>query len=244
AAGDLLVMHPGAVGLERGLALLDDVGLETAAHQRLARRAGQRAKRVVDEGNETAAVAADDDVALGFEKALGPLLDLLELPIAIGQLLDALGERAQLGAQRDPARQQETDAPARGTEQRRGADREQIRIVIGPGAARAGQEAERHRKRHGQDEGRPQQEHERLPAEQPSKPSHERPHVAPPVAAALEPGPDLAPATVAVPFNFGRPRAGLAGTVNANLKGTRTLACEPILTLVSRMRCSAKLIRA
>ena len=178
AAGDLLIMHPGAVGLERGVALLDHLQGERGAGERFARRSGERAERVVDEGDAALAVAAHDDVALGLQKAAGPLLDLLELPVAVGELLDAVARLLQLRPQSVPGRHQETDGAAGRAEQRRGADREQVGIVVRPGAARAGQKAERHRKRHHHDERRPQGEPQGLPAEQQPQQSNERPHVA------------------------------------------------------------------
>ena len=62
-------------------------------------RAEQRAIGVVDVGDAAVAVAAHDQVALRFEKARGALLGLLELPVAVGKILDALASLAQLRVQ-------------------------------------------------------------------------------------------------------------------------------------------------
>ena len=87
-------MQARAVSLQDGLTLLKDVKLMGAAEEGLLRAASQRAERIVDEGDAATAIAADDQIALRVEQALGALLALLELPVAIGQLLAAFGQRA------------------------------------------------------------------------------------------------------------------------------------------------------
>ncbi len=76
-------MHSCAVRLERGLALLAHARAEIAAEQSFAGAAGKRAERVIDESDAAFSVAADDEIALRVEQALGALLTLLELPIAV-----------------------------------------------------------------------------------------------------------------------------------------------------------------
>ena len=98
--GDLLVVDAGAVGGMRGGALLEHRQREGGAEQRLARPVGERAERVVDIGDAPVGVAAHDHVALRGQKTLGALFRFLELPIAVGQLLGALLQRAQLAPER------------------------------------------------------------------------------------------------------------------------------------------------
>ena len=82
------------------------------------------------------AVVAHDHVALRLDEAAGAFLGFLEFPVAVGELLDALLQLPQLGAQDPRPPDQQPDRPAGGAEQRRGADRERVR-VIGLGALAA-----------------------------------------------------------------------------------------------------------
>ena len=155
AAGDLLVMRTGAVRHDREVALHDHVEPEGLAEQRFARRPRQRAKGVVGVGDAPLAVAPDDDVALRLEKALGALLGLLELPIAVAQLLDPLAQCAPLRAQDSGARPQQPDRPAGRSEHGGRPDREQIGVIMRARIAGAPHESERGRKRHRQQYGAP-----------------------------------------------------------------------------------------
>ena len=134
-------MNPGAVGLDRGVALLQHVKRKPAADQLAARLFGELAKGIVDEGDAAVAVAQHDQVALQFEQAAGALLGLLQFPIAIDHrfvvqrhLAHGLPHPAQPEAQR-----RERDAGER--EQEAGADREGVGIVPGPLDPAAGDEA-------------------------------------------------------------------------------------------------------
>ena len=95
-ACDLLVVNPGAVGLERGVALLEQVESEVAADQRAARLLGQFAIGVVDKGDAAVGVAQHDQVALRFEQAAGAFLGFLQFPIAVGQRFIVQGDLAEL----------------------------------------------------------------------------------------------------------------------------------------------------
>ena len=94
--GDLLVVDARAVGGMRGGALLEHRQREGGADERLARPLGERAERIVDIGDAAVGVAAHDHVALRGQEALGALFRFLELPVAVGELLGALLQRAQL----------------------------------------------------------------------------------------------------------------------------------------------------
>ncbi len=77
---DLLVVHPGAVGLQHADALLQHLEGEFAADQSFARQQRQIAIGVVDEGDAALGVAHHDQVALRFEQAAGALLRLPAIP--------------------------------------------------------------------------------------------------------------------------------------------------------------------
>ncbi len=150
---DLLVVHAGAVVMQRGLALLDHRQRERAADELVARAGSQRAEGVVGVGDAVVAVTADDDVALRLEQAARALLGLLELPIAVGELLGATAQLAPLCPQHAQARHHQADGAARGAEERRDADCERVRIVARLLALDRGQEAERRGEAHGHDGG-------------------------------------------------------------------------------------------
>ena len=59
------------------------------ADQGVASASGERAEGVVHIGDAAGGVAPHDDVPLRLEKTLGVLLGLLDLPFAIGDLLEA-----------------------------------------------------------------------------------------------------------------------------------------------------------
>ncbi|MEA2977079.1 MAG: hypothetical protein QOF19_2599 [Alphaproteobacteria bacterium] len=105
--GDLLIIDARPVGCGRGIALFQRRQGEIGADQRLAAAAGQRAEGVVGIGDDAAAVAAHDHVALRFEEIAGALLDVLKLPIAVGEFLRARLQAAALLAQRPVPLQQE-----------------------------------------------------------------------------------------------------------------------------------------
>ena len=128
--GDFLVVDPRAVGQGRCLALRFHGQREIGAKQRLARPPGQRAERVIGVSDRAFAVAADDDVALRLEKALGAFLRLLEFPMAIFRVVEARLEAAQFGLHLADARQQNAHAAAGGAEQCGDANGERVRIVM------------------------------------------------------------------------------------------------------------------
>ena len=130
-SGDLLVVHPRAVGKNAGLALLLDRQTEGGGEKVLARPAGERAEGVVGVGDRAAAIAANDDVALRLEEALAALLRLAHLPIAIRFLVDARFQIAQLRLHLADAGDEDADGAAGGAEQRRDPDREHLRIIVG-----------------------------------------------------------------------------------------------------------------
>ena len=138
---DLLVVNPGAVGLERGVALLEHVEREAAADQRVARLFRQFAIGVVDEGDAAVAVAQHDQVALRFEQAAGALLGLLQFPIAVGQRFVVQRDLAHLLAHPAQPEAQRGERDAGQREQEAGADREGVRIVAGALDPAAGDEA-------------------------------------------------------------------------------------------------------
>ena len=143
---DLLVVNPGAVDLDRGVALLEDGRHETAADQRVARPRDQFAIGIVDEGDAAFRVAQNDQIALRFEQAAGALLGLLQFPVAVGQRFIVQRDLAQ-----PPAHPAQPDAQ-RG--ERDAGDREQetrtngkgIRIVAGIRRSASGDEAIRRRR--------------------------------------------------------------------------------------------------
>ena len=122
--GDLLVVHAGAVGETRNVALLSTGSAKAVREQAPRAGAGERAERVVGVGDGAAAVAAHDDVALRLEEALGALLRFLDLPVAVGRLVEMRFETAQLRLHLADAGDQDSDGAAGGAEQRRDADRE------------------------------------------------------------------------------------------------------------------------
>src|ERR1700682_4540445 len=72
----------------------------------------QRAIGIVGVSDAAIAVAPDDEIALGFEKADGALLGFLELEIAVGKLLDLRFELAQSPAQVAAAKKHDSDHDA------------------------------------------------------------------------------------------------------------------------------------
>ena len=85
---DLLIVDAGAVARERGDALLDHRQRKIRADDLLAGASGQRAERVVGVGDAMLAVVAHDHVALRLDEAAGAFLGFLELPVAVGEILD------------------------------------------------------------------------------------------------------------------------------------------------------------
>ena len=140
--GDFLVVDARAVGERRGLALRLHGKREVGAQQRLAWAAGERAERVVGVGDRALAVAANDDVALRLEKALGAFLRFLEFPVAVFRLVETPLKPAQFGFHLADARQQDAHAAAGRAEQCGDADGERIRIVMRAGGRRSRQKAE------------------------------------------------------------------------------------------------------
>ncbi len=98
AACDLLVVHPRAVGFDRGVALLEHVECEAAADQHLARPVGQIAIGVVGEGDASLEIAQHDQIALLFEQAAGALFGFLQFPIAVGECFIVQRDLAQPAA--------------------------------------------------------------------------------------------------------------------------------------------------
>ena len=212
--GDLLVVDAGAVGGVRGGALLEHRQREGGSEQRLALPVGEHAERVVDIGDAPVGVAARDHVALRGQKALGALFRFLELPMAVGQLLGALLQRAQLAPERTHAREQQAEGAAGRAEQPGHTDRERVRIVVHRGIADRGQEAECGTERHREDDGAANDGGQNPAAVKSSRPSHGSiPHHATPprafgmrVAGARRPCSrclcgDFAPGPVAIAFN-------------------------------------------
>ena len=128
---DLLVVDPRAVGLERGVALLEHLELEAAADQRFARLLGQFAIGVVGEGDAAVGVAQHDQVALRFEQAAGALLGLLQFPVAVGQRLVVQRDLAHLLAQQAQPHAQGGERNAGEREQEARADRKGVGVVAG-----------------------------------------------------------------------------------------------------------------
>ncbi len=85
---DLLIMDARAVGKDRDRALLQQRQRHVCADQGIAAASGECAEGVVHIGDAAGGVAPHDDVPLCLEKALGVLLGLLDLPFAIGDLLE------------------------------------------------------------------------------------------------------------------------------------------------------------
>ena len=162
---DLLVVQARSIRQRCGLALRQQRRTERAAEQRVAGAREQRAIGIVHVGDAAVAAAAHDQVALRFEKTRGALLGLLELPVAIAKILDALASLAQLRVQRNDARDQKADRPACRAEQGGCADREQVRIVMHAGIAHGGEEAEGRRERHRQQHDRAHDKSHGLAAE-------------------------------------------------------------------------------
>ncbi len=188
---DLLVVDACSVGRMRRGALFQHRQRERSADKLGARPLGQHAECVVDIGDAAVDVAANDHVALRGEKALRALFRFLELPVAVGKLLDALLLRAQLALEQAHPREQQTDRAAGRAEQAGHADREHMRIVVCGRAAHRRDEAERGRERHRQedraaDDDRQNQRTKETPARR-----KDRSRITPPrhglVAGALQP---------------------------------------------------------
>jgi hypothetical protein len=93
--GDLLVISARSIGKEYRTALLDDAQRAGAAEKRASLVFGEPAEGIICVGDDVRRITADDDIALGFEQAARALLCFLELPIGIGEVLDATAQIAQ-----------------------------------------------------------------------------------------------------------------------------------------------------
>ncbi len=158
-------MDTRAVGKECRLALLLDWKRKAGCEQIRALESGKLAEGIVGIGDRAVAVAAHDDVALRLEKALRALLRLPDFPVAVGRFLEARLEIPQLRLHLADARNKNGHRPARGAEQCRDADREQVWVVMRRMRRRPGQEAEGDRKRHRRDDGRADDEGEEFAGE-------------------------------------------------------------------------------
>ena len=121
---DFLIVDARAVREHRGFALLGGRQREVAAEERRALARSESAKGVVGEGDAALAVAAHNHVALRLDKTSRAMLGLLELPVAVGQILDPRGRCTQFRLEVTRAREQEAGCSARRAEQRRRPDRE------------------------------------------------------------------------------------------------------------------------
>jgi len=92
---DLLVIAAGAIGKQNPLALLDEGRMKAAAHEGIAVAPAELAEGIVGVGDEARCIAAYDDIPLRFQEAARALLGLLELPVAVGEVLRAAVQRAQ-----------------------------------------------------------------------------------------------------------------------------------------------------
>jgi hypothetical protein len=131
--GDLLVVDARAVGERRGFSLFLDRKRKRGRQNVFARAAGKRTEGIVGIGDGAGAAAAHDHVALGLEKALGALLRFADFPVAIRRLVETRFHVAQLDLHLADARNEDANAAAGGTEQRRHADGERMGIVVRPG---------------------------------------------------------------------------------------------------------------
>ena len=140
-AGDLLVVHAGAVRLQRGVALFENFKREAGADQFVARLLREFAIGVVGVADAALGVAQHDQVALRFEQPARALLGLLQFPVPVGQRLIVERDLAHLLAhQAEPdAERGERDAGER--EQERDADRKGVRVVAGILGAASGDES-------------------------------------------------------------------------------------------------------
>ena len=91
---DLLVIAAGAIGKQNPLALLDEGRMKAAAHEGIAVAPAELAEGIVGVGDEARCIAAYDDIPLRFQEAARALLGLLELPVAVGEVLRAAVQRA------------------------------------------------------------------------------------------------------------------------------------------------------
>jgi hypothetical protein len=159
-AGDLLVVNPCAVLLQRGVALLKYSQHELAADQRAARLLGQFAIGVVDEGDAALGVPQHDQVALRFEQAAGALFGLLQFPIAVGQRFVVERDLAHLLAHPAQPEAQGRERDAGDREQEAGADRKGVRVVAGILGPASRDEAVGAAERSGEDHERAEREDE------------------------------------------------------------------------------------
>jgi hypothetical protein len=88
------------------------------------------------------AVAADNDVALRFEKAFGALLRFSRFPISVCGLVEPGFEPAQLALHLPDAGRKNAQSAARRTEQRGRAHREGLGVVVRAARYRSRQKAE------------------------------------------------------------------------------------------------------
>ena len=93
--GDLLVIAARSIGKKYRRALLDDAQRAGTADKRGSLVSGEPAEGIICVGDDVRRVTADDDIALGFEQAARALLCFPELPIGIGEILDATAQVAQ-----------------------------------------------------------------------------------------------------------------------------------------------------
>ncbi len=161
-------------GEHRHGALRENGQFGRGADQGLAAAAGERAEGVIGVSDAAAGVAAHDQVALRLQQTARALFGLAQLPIVVGQLLDARLQRAHLLRVRALAHQHEGDDRASGGEQRADAGAVGVRIVIRALQAHAGEEAEpAGDDRHGGHDGAAEQHQRRLVARAPACQSHD-----------------------------------------------------------------------
>jgi hypothetical protein len=129
--GDLLVVNPGAVGFERGVALFDHPEPAGAADQSVAIHLRQFAIGVIGESDAAIGVAQHDQVALRFEQAAGALLGFLQFPVPVGHRFVVHGDLAHLLAQHAEAKTHGGEPDASQREQEGDADRKGVRVVAG-----------------------------------------------------------------------------------------------------------------
>ncbi|HZC55594.1 MAG TPA: hypothetical protein VE396_06040 [Xanthobacteraceae bacterium] len=97
--------------------MLFDRQRKRRADKLLAATPGEAAEGVVGVGDRAVAVAARDDVALRFEKAIGALLGFLEFPMTIFRRVKPAFELTKLCLHLPDARQHDAQAAARRPEQ-------------------------------------------------------------------------------------------------------------------------------
>lgn len=90
-----MVVHAGAVGQYRHRASVEDRQLNGLADQGLSLFSSQGTERVVGVGDAAMVVAAHDQVALRLQQTARALLGFAQLPIPVGQFLNAGFEVAQ-----------------------------------------------------------------------------------------------------------------------------------------------------